>query len=131
TIPSGIISIGDCEISPNHDYVVQTIADGVDTTNEDQYSEGLHLSTPEFNGDVTGGGSPGDPPNGAQGSLIDVFANVLGFQSNGNEPLDWLDTDPATGSANPNLSVGIADAFGIVQAFQENPYPGPEPLDCP
>ncbi|MGB0715317.1 MAG: hypothetical protein ACPGXK_05530 [Phycisphaerae bacterium] len=130
TIPSGIISIGDCEISPNHDYVVQAIADGVDTKDESQYSVGLHLPTSEFNGDVTGGGSPGDPPNGAQGSIVDVYANVLGFQSNANEPLDWLDVDPATGAATPNLIVRLADAFAIVQAFQGNPYPGPEPLNC-
>ncbi|MGB0715315.1 MAG: hypothetical protein ACPGXK_05520 [Phycisphaerae bacterium] len=131
TVPSGIISIGDCEISPGHTYIVQTIPEGSDTANESSYSEGLSLPTCTFSGDVTGGGSPGEPPNGAQATLVDVFANVLGFQSNGNEPLDWLDTEPATGSAVPNLIVGLADAFSIVQAFQGNPYPGPTPLDCP
>ncbi|MGB0714520.1 MAG: hypothetical protein ACPGXK_01495 [Phycisphaerae bacterium] len=131
TVTSGIISIGDCEVSPGNSYIVQAINDGDDVGNESAYSLPLNLPTCANNGDVTGGGSPGDPPNGAQGSLVDVFAQILGFQSVGNEPLDWLDTDPATGAANPNLIVNLADAFAGVQAFQQNPYPGPAPLDCP
>ena len=131
TVPSGVVSIGDCEVSPGNDYLIQSIADGANTEDEGNYSAPLILPTCANHGDVTGGGSPGRPPAGAQGSLVDVFAIVLGFQGNGNEPLDWLDVEPNTGAANPNLLVNIADVFANVIAFQGNPYPGPAPLECP
>ena len=130
TLISGIATIGDCEVSPNHDYLIQGIYEGLDTGDEGNYSLPLELPTSDFHGDVTGGGNPGSPPNGAQGNLVDVFAIVLGFQGNGNEPLDWLDIEPNNANA-PNLIVSLADAFGGVQAFQQNPYPGPDPQDCP
>ena len=130
TLTSGAISIGDCEISPSHSYLVQAIAEGTDTDNEDNYSDPLNLSTCANHGDVTGGGNPGDPPNGAPCSIADIYGVVLAFQGNGNEPLDWLELEPNNNNA-PNLLVGLADAFGAVQAFQSNPYPGPEPQDCP
>ncbi|MGB0715856.1 MAG: hypothetical protein ACPGXK_08255 [Phycisphaerae bacterium] len=131
TISTAALTIADCEVSFGNGYVIQTIAEGDDLGSEASYSAPLNLPTSQFNGDVTGGGSPGDPPNGAQGSLVDVFAIVLGFQGNQNEPLDWLDTEPNVGAAQPNLIVNLADAFAGVQAFQGNAYPGPAPLDCP
>ena len=131
TLSAGIVTISDCEISPGNAYVVQSIAEGLDVGDEGLYSDALVLPTPAFNGDVTGGGSPGGPPNGAQGNLTDVFAQVLGFQDVQNEPKDWLDTEPNTGAAQPNLTINLADAFAGVQAFQQNPYPGPAPTDCP
>ncbi|MGB0716613.1 MAG: lamin tail domain-containing protein [Phycisphaerae bacterium] len=131
TLAAGIVTLSDCEVSPGNSYLVQTIADGLDVGDEDNYSLPLNLPTPQFNGDVTGGGSPGDPPNGLQGNLIDVFAQVLGFQGVQNEPKDWLDTEPNALAAQPNLIINLADAFAGVQAFQQNPYPGPAPVDCP
>ena len=130
TLPSGVISIGDCEISPSHNYLVQTIADGADTNNENNYSAPLNLPTCANHGDTTGGGNPGSPPNGAPASLTDVYASVLVFQGIGNEPLDWLDIEPNNNNA-PNLIVRLADAFATVQSFQQNPYPGPDPQECP
>ena len=130
TVTSGVVSIGDCEVSPGNSYLIQTIVDGADTGDEGNYSAPLNLSTCANHGDVTGGGSPGAPPNGPQGNLVDVFAIVLGFQGNGNEPLDWLDIEPNNTNA-PNLIVNLADAFAGVQAFQQNPYPGPAPQSCP
>ncbi|MGB0715316.1 MAG: hypothetical protein ACPGXK_05525 [Phycisphaerae bacterium] len=130
-VPSGIISVGDCEISPGHEYLVQAIIDGASITDENAYSDPLSLPTCAHWGDVTGGGSPGDPPNGARATFVDVFAIVLGFQTNGNEPKDWLDTDPMTGSAAPNLIVALDDAFSGVQSFQGGIYQGPDPQDCP
>ncbi|MGB0716403.1 MAG: hypothetical protein ACPGXK_11020, partial [Phycisphaerae bacterium] len=61
TLSSGVISIGDCEVSPGNAYIVQSIADGADTGDEGLYSAPLNLPTCANNGDVTGGGSPGDP----------------------------------------------------------------------
>ncbi|MGB0716717.1 MAG: hypothetical protein ACPGXK_12615, partial [Phycisphaerae bacterium] len=57
------VTIGDCEISPGHQYVVEVIAIGDDVTNDGLYSAPLRLPTAANHGDVTGGGSPGDPPN--------------------------------------------------------------------
>ena len=131
TVTSGVVTIGDCEVSPGNNYLIQSISEGADVGVEGNYSAALALPTPQFHGDVTGGGNPGDPPNGAQGNLVDVFAIVLGFQGTGNEPSDWLDLDPNGGQAAPNLIVSLADAFAGVQAFQQNPYPGPAPTDCP
>ena len=131
TLAAGVVTIGDCEISPGRQYLVQAIAQGMDVGDDSNYSLPLHLPTPAHFGDVTGGGSPGDPPNGAMGNLIDVFAIVLGFQNVQNEPKDWLDLDPSSGGAQPNLLVNLADAFAAVQAFQGNGYPGPAPLNCP
>jgi hypothetical protein len=124
------ITIGDCEISPGHLYVVQAIASGEDTANEANYSAPLLLPTVAQHADVTGGGTVGDPPNGST-TLVDVFSIVLGFQQAQNEPKDWLDLEPNTGPAIPNMVVSLADAFAGVQGFQLVPYPGPAPLDCP
>ena len=71
------------------------------------------------------------PPNGAQGTLTDVFAIILGFQNEQNEPKDWLDVEPNLGSAQPNLVISLADAFAGIQAFQQQAYPGPAPHECP
>jgi hypothetical protein len=127
TLTPGYVSIGDCEVSPGNDYIVQAIADGADLLDEANYSSPLNLPSVADVGYVTGGGNPGDPPNGATGTLVDVFSMVKGFQSTQNEPLDRLDINPSTGSAQPNL----VDAFDGILAFQGNPYAGPAPLDCP
>ncbi|MHC5111386.1 MAG: hypothetical protein ACYTHJ_16085 [Planctomycetota bacterium] len=127
----GIITIGDCEISPGHEYVVQGINLGSDPAVASNYSAPLLLPTPEFHGDVTAGGLIGGPPNGAPGSLVDVFAIILGFQNVQHEPRDWLDLQPNTGAAQPNLNVSLADAFAAIQAFQQECYPGPTPTRCP
>ena len=131
TVPSGVVSIGDCEVSPGNSYLVQTLREGFDFQNEGNYSAPLNLPTCANNGDTTGGGSPGAPPNGSQGSLVDLFAVAIGFQGNGKEPVDWLDVEPNSGAANPNMIINISDAYTLVLAFQQNPYPGPAPLDCP
>ncbi|MHC5109826.1 MAG: lamin tail domain-containing protein [Planctomycetota bacterium] len=127
TLTPGYVTIGDCEVSPGNSYVIQTIAEGADTGDEGNYSGGLNLPTPANNGDVTGGGNPGDPPNGATGSLVDVFSMIKAFQATQNEPKDWLDYEPQV----PNMVHSLADAFQGILAFQLNPYPFSAPLDCP
>ena len=127
--PNGL-RIADCAVSPGHAYAIQTIAAGEDPLDEGRYSIPLLLPTVELFGDVTGGGAVGSPPDGSS-NLVDVFAVVLGFQNVQHEPKDWLDLEPNTGQAVPNLLVSLADAFSAVQAFQQNPYPGPAPTDCP
>ncbi|MHC5111440.1 MAG: hypothetical protein ACYTHJ_16355 [Planctomycetota bacterium] len=123
----GYVSIGDCEVAPNYKYRIQSIAQGADTTDEGSYSSALMLPTVEHWGDVTGGGNPGDPPNGAAGTLVDVFAQIKGFQNTNNEPRDWLDLDPEV----PDLILSLSDAFIGILAFQGNEYPYSAPLDCP
>lgn len=130
TLSEGVLTIGDCEIAPGFDYVVQCIEDGLDIADEANYSAPLTLPTSDNHGDITGGGSPGAPPNG-QVSLTDAFAAILGFQNTQNEPKDWLDLEPNTGPAVPNLTVNLADVFQAVQGFQNVPYPGPAPTACP
>lgn len=131
TLSTGVISIADCEVSIGHEYLIQSIEFGLDTEDEGNYSAGLLLPTSRHFGDVTGGGNPGGPPNGATGTLVDVFATIRGAQATQNEPRDWLDVDPVSGVAVPNMVVGLADTFAIVIAFQQQPYPGAAPLDCP
>jgi hypothetical protein len=131
SLTAGYVTVGDCEVSPGNAYLVQCIALGDDIGEESNYSLPLQLMTPADNGDVTGGGNPGQPPNGAVGTLVDVFSVIKGFQNTQNEPKDWLDFTPTTGTAEPNLVVGLDDAFGVILAFQQNPYGGPAPLDCP
>jgi hypothetical protein len=129
------MTIGDCEIRPGDAqhgeapflYWVQCIKQGDNTADEGNYSTALGLPTPTRSLDVTGGGAPGNPPNGAQTSLVDAFAVVLGFQNLQNEPKDWLDVEPQV----PNLIVNLADAFLVVQAFQLQPYPFMDPIPCP
>lgn len=126
-LPSGVLSIGDCEVAPGYDYVIQTIAEGSDIESELNYSTALHLSTCSHWGDVSGGGNPGRPPNGAKPTFGDMLAIVLGFQSNYAEPLDWLDLN---GFSAPNGIVNLADVRTCVQAFQGLPYFGKSPTDC-
>jgi hypothetical protein len=121
------LHFGDCEVSTGNNYLIQAIAEGQDTGDEGNYSDPLELPTPAHNGDVTGGGNPGDPPNGATGSLVDVFSQIKAFQSTQNENKDWLDFEPEV----PNMVHSLADAFQGILAFQLNPYPFSAPLDCP
>ena len=125
------IHVADCEISPGNNYIIQSVSQCDDITNEASYTNPVDLATPDDAGDVTGGGNPGDPSNGATGSLVDVFAIILGFQRNQNEDMDRLDAAPSVGDAVPNGIVGLDDAFQVIVHFQQNPYPGPAPLDCP
>lgn len=130
-LSTGYATIGDCEISPGdgvpNEYVLRWIAVGDDVADVDAYSAPLLLPTGAFYGDVTGGGNPGNPPNGANANLTDVFAVILGFQGMQNEPLDWLDVDGCV----PNLNVSLSDAFTTILAFQGQPYTCPAPNDCP
>ncbi|MHC5111583.1 MAG: hypothetical protein ACYTHJ_17090 [Planctomycetota bacterium] len=121
------LHFGDCEISTGNNYLIQAIPEGQDTGDEGNYSDPLELPTPADNGDVTGGGNPGDPPNGATGSLVDVFSQIKAFQATQNENKDWLDFEPQV----PNMVHSLADAFQGILAFQLNPYPFAAPLDCP
>ncbi|MGB0715776.1 MAG: hypothetical protein ACPGXK_07855, partial [Phycisphaerae bacterium] len=130
TLSEGVITIGDCEVAPGFEYVVQCIAEGDDIGDEANYSAPLNLPTPGSHGDVTGGGNPGAPSNGST-NLTDAFAVVLGFQNNQNEAKDRLDLEPNTGGAVPNLIVNLADTFTAVQGFQGATYPGPAPTACP
>ncbi|MHC5111563.1 MAG: hypothetical protein ACYTHJ_16985 [Planctomycetota bacterium] len=127
TVPTGIVTIGDCEVSLGNNYLVQTVVEGADLGEESNYSTALELPTPQHNGDVTGGGNPGAPPNGDQGTLVDVFSMIKAFQATQNEPKDWLDFEPEA----PNMVHNLADAFQGILAFQQNPYPFSAPLDCP
>ncbi|MHC5111441.1 MAG: hypothetical protein ACYTHJ_16360 [Planctomycetota bacterium] len=121
------MTMGDCEISPGQNYFIQSIAEGDDFNDESNFSSALALPTPQHNGDVTGGGNPGDPPNGATATLADVFSQIKAFQSTQNENKDWLDLEPQV----PNMVHSLADAFQGILAFQQNPYPFSAPLDCP
>lgn len=125
-----VVTIGDCEVSPGHSYIVQALVMGEDPGDEALYSAPLLLPTVANHGDVTGGGAVGAPPDGNT-SLGDAFAVILGFQNIQHEPKDWLDLDPNGGPAAPNLLVSLADTFAAIQGFQLQPYPGPEPEDCP
>ncbi|MHC5111013.1 MAG: M28 family peptidase [Planctomycetota bacterium] len=125
------LTIGDCEVSPGHDYLIQAFPAGADLADETSFSAPLTLPTPQHHGDVSGGGIVGAPPNGLDGNLGDVFAIIQGFQNTQHEPKEWLDIEPNTGNAVPNMVVNLADALANILAFQQNPYPGPDPLDCP
>lgn len=121
-VPSGVISVGDCEISPGHNYHVQTIAEG-----GIEFSTVLILPTAPY-GDVSGIGT--GPPDGVA-SLSDALSAVLGFQVQQLQPIDRLDIEPTDGNAIPNLIVNLADIKHPIFAWQGRDYLGDEPLDCP
>jgi hypothetical protein len=121
-------SAGDCEVSPDQTYRLQSILDGYDIGIESNYSLPLDLPTVKDWGDVTGGGNPGDPPNGSAATLSDAFAAIKAFLHTHNEPRDWTDVDPY---AAPNAISNLADAVLIITGFQLQSYGGDAPLDCP
>lgn len=128
-LKGGVVYIVDCVISPpSREYLVQAIAEGEDVQNESAYSEPLMLPTVATWGDVTGGGNPGDPPNGAT-SLSDVLSAICGFGAGcSGVPYDWLSMEVGGG----NLIINLADAFQAVLGFQTaGGYQGTQPLDCP
>lgn len=130
TLPSGYLTIGDCDVSPGHTYIIQAIAEGEDPVDEANYSLPLPLPTASTFGDVTGGGNPGSPPDGTA-NLVDVQALVLGFQQVQSVPKDWLAIENTSGVAQPDLNITLADVFASVIGFQAGTYPGPAPLECP
>ena len=123
----GVVHLGDCHIVPGRSYVIQSINQGTDLGNEDNYSGPLSLPTCAVMGDVGGAVSNGTllPPDG-DANFNDIFAVILGFQGQPQAPLTMLDLE---GEA-PNLNVGLADAQIAVFGFQSQPYPFSDPCSC-
>ena len=124
------LAIGDCEISPGRTYLLQTIFEGDDPADEGSYSFPLSIPTVKTFGDVANGSDPEGPSDGVV-SIVDIYAIILGFGNQQRVLKDRLDLEPITGSAVPNLSISLADAFAAVQAFQGAAYFGPTPDSCP
>ncbi|MGB0715217.1 MAG: FG-GAP repeat domain-containing protein [Phycisphaerae bacterium] len=120
----GVVQLGDCEIVPGTQYLVENIFEGVDVGNEQLYSEPLALPTVAVWGDVKGGS--GSPPNGVA-NFEDIQECVLGFQASSQLPVTWLDLDPQA----PNLTINFADVQMTVLGFQVQGYPFSAPADCP
>ncbi len=125
------LQVGDCETSPQHAYLIQSIAAGSDEANEANYSTPLALgTTPDF-GDVIGGES-GAPPDGNR-NFRDISAIVRGFQSSQTEPKVWLDLQGGTDTpAVPDFSdISFQDITHAVSGFQGGLYPFAAPCACP
>ena len=121
---AGTLQVGDCEIVPNRNYLVQSIAQGADVGSEGLYSAALGLPSVAVWGDVKG--NAGSPPNGVA-NFEDIQECVLGFQSNSQLPTTWLDLDPQQ----PNLTINFADVQMTVLGFQVQGYPFSDPAGCP
>jgi len=121
---AGVVQIGDCEVSPDRQYVIQAIAQGADIGNEANFSAGLTLPTVAVWGDVKG---TGDTPADGIANFDDVLGVVFGFQGVSNLPESWLDL----GGEVPNAVVNLADVQNAVFGFQVLGYPFSTPLVCP
>ncbi|MHC5111387.1 MAG: hypothetical protein ACYTHJ_16090 [Planctomycetota bacterium] len=127
TLSQGYLTVGSCAIVPGRDYLIQSIELGFDELAESSYSDPLLLPTVRDWCDCSAGGSPSGPPNGAAGTLVDVFAIVRRIQGQQDGPLDWFDVEPQQ----PDMLLTLADAFACVLAFQGEAYPFLAPEDCP
>ncbi len=127
----GSAHLGDCEVSPGHTYIIQSLREDGNPSNPADYSEPLELSTLTYFGDVTGS-SAGDPPDTLR-TLKDISAVVRGFQSAQREPKAWLDLQgPLATPDTPDFSdISFTDINHAVAGFQGGAYPFPDPCDCP
>ncbi len=127
----GTVHLGDCEISPGHAYVIQSIEDGSNEGDEAGYSEALGLETVAMFGDVLGS-SPTMPPDTIR-NFKDISALVRGFQSTQSEPKVWLDLQGALATPEePDFSdINFNDINWAVKGFQGEVYPFAAPCDCP
>ena len=122
------VHLGACEIVPAATYRVSATPDGV------SFNDPLLISTvaepvPKKWGDCVGQfrGVTWSPADGVA-NMDDIMAAVHCFQQTaGAPPLIWIDVD----GAEPNKVVNFTDIMRIVQGFQGEDYPFPEPLDCP
>lgn len=118
------VHIGDCEISPNHTYLIQNILQGDDENDRANYSDALALRTVFQWGDVVDYSV--HPPQNVV-NLDDVNAIVAGFQGTQVVTKVWLDLEPDV----PDFSrIDLADAFHSVLAFEGEAYPFSDPLMC-
>ena len=138
------LHVSDCEVSPEHTYVIQAILEGQSITNEGNYSEALVLGTVLDYGDVRGTPNP-SPPDRIR-SFRDINQVLAGFQSRQTHPKSWLDLQgPNTAPLCPTFAGGGVDFLDVnkaVAGFQGGTYlvgPPPNffptgfflPLDCP
>ncbi len=128
---SHVAQIGDCEVSPQNTYLIQSIVEGVDTSDEANYSAPLVLPTVEFWGDVIGE-SPGKAPDGNR-NFKDISAVVRGFQSVQSEPKVWLDLQGGVDTPEvPDFTdINLSDISHAVAGFQGGDYSFALPCACP
>ncbi len=120
------VHVGDCETSPGHTYLIQSIPPGADILDEANYSESLELRTVTHSGDVTGS-SIGQPPDALR-NFKDITAVIRGFGGGQTEPRVWLDLRPFL----PDFTnISFVDINGVVDGFKGESYPLGAPLDCP
>ena len=127
-----LVHLSACEVASDQVYVIQAIAQGQDTGDEGNYSEGLLLTTPTTWGDTvsTCFNDKCLPPDGA-GGIDDILAAIAKFQGVDNAPMTWLDVASSSGSDVPNQQINISDIFAALDGFQGKVYPGLGPLGCP
>ncbi|MHC5110034.1 MAG: WD40/YVTN/BNR-like repeat-containing protein [Planctomycetota bacterium] len=127
----GTVHLGDCHMSPGHTYLVQSILDGADLGDENNYSAALALPTVAVWGDVMGSGGPWSPPDGVA-NFVDIQGTVFGFQNLQLAPKAWLELEGTGDDLNqPELNViNFADILRAVQGFQGQGYPYADPCAC-
>ncbi len=125
-----IVQLGDCEVSPQHLYLIQSVAEGRDVDDEAFYSDMLALPTTALFADVVGG-TPGTPPDGVR-SFADINAVVRGFQNTQTEPKAWLDFCGSSATPEiPDFSViNFCDINWAIAGFQGATYPFAAPCEC-
>ncbi|MGB0716454.1 MAG: hypothetical protein ACPGXK_11280 [Phycisphaerae bacterium] len=120
------VNVGDCEISPGREYVIESITLGLDEQDQGSYATGPTLPTAVF-GDCCGSGRLSSPPDG-MANFIDIQAAVNGFQRLQGAPLTWLDI-LSYEAPDPSV-VNYADIQQYVLAFKNGQYGGPTPAAC-
>ncbi len=125
---SRLVHVADCPIAPTGTYEIRTTQDGV-IFNDPFSVETILEPAPKFWADVVGGFSDyaWTGPNGTV-NMSDIQAILQCFSvAPTAPPLAWTDLDPVT----PNAIVNMTDVQRAVSAFVGDPYPFPQPADCP
>ena len=88
----GTVHVGDCEVSPQHEYLIQAIELNASVDDEGSYSDALALPTANVWGDVI---VPFAAEFSVQPNNTDIAAIFDGFLGNDlAPPLSWLDLEP-------------------------------------
>ncbi len=123
------IHVGDQQIVPDAQYLIQAIRMGADILDEGAYSNPVAINTLVLWGDIVASynGVDWGQPNGIV-NFLDIYAVVLGFQHTPPAP-PWplLDIHGEI----PNRNVNFNDIDATVKAFQGGGYPfDPPEVPC-
>ncbi len=116
--------ISDCEIAQGYTYWVDSVLDGADVGNPNDYSVVLELPTTSLWADVS---DVRWPPDGAR-RLNEIFRVLDAYTGEGNQlPIAWVDLGPEV----PDFVVNYADVVHAMAGFRGLSYPFVVPSDCP